>query len=351
MAAAAVTFEYELSDGTFGFSQQSSTVFSTLLRGGCRDLPFLGVCFEFYDVGRQVSVHDITFGQVLGTGSTGSTHLALWRGEHVAIKLVLARQLPTGQPTQAAQQLLREISTLATFSHPNCVRILGIARAPPVSCGILLEFLPGGSVAQRLRSTAKGDAPPPPHGARVGIMLDVGRGMAYIHSMGHLHRDLKPDNILLDADGVAKISDFGLSCLHTSKSLNDEHTGGTGTLRWMAPEVAQHRPYAYPADVYSYAVCAWQIALWQAKPFTDKTPAEAVAATLSGGRPSLLSLERVDPALAQLIDKCWCHDPEDRCTFGVVNAALEDIAARGELPTDTSPFAQPRNIAHPLAHV
>ena len=299
----------------------------------------------------QVSVHDITFGQVLGTGSTGSTHLALWRGEHVAIKLVLARQLPTGQPTQAAQQLLREISTLATFSHPNCVRILGIARAPPVSCGILLEFLPGGSVAQRLRSTAKGDAPPPPHGARVGIMLDVGRGMAYIHSMGHLHRDLKPDNILLDADGVAKISDFGLSCLHTSKSLNDEHTGGTGTLRWMAPEVAQHRPYAYPADVYSYAVCAWQIALWQAKPFTDKTPAEAIAATISGGRPSLLSLERVDPALAQLIDKCWCHDPEDRCTFGVVNAALEDIAARGELPTDTSPFAQPRNIAHPLAHV
>ncbi|KAH8061515.1 hypothetical protein JL722_4144 [Aureococcus anophagefferens] len=63
----------------------------------------------------MVSVHDITFGQVLGTGSTGSTHLALWRGEHVAIKLVLARQLPTGQPTQAAQQLLREISTLATF--------------------------------------------------------------------------------------------------------------------------------------------------------------------------------------------------------------------------------------------
>ena len=54
MAAAAVTFEYELSDGTYGFSQQSSTVFSTLLRGGCRDLPFLGVCFEFYDVGRQV---------------------------------------------------------------------------------------------------------------------------------------------------------------------------------------------------------------------------------------------------------------------------------------------------------
>ncbi|KAH8061516.1 protein kinase [Aureococcus anophagefferens] len=145
-------------------------------------------------------------------------------------------------------------------------------------------------------------------------MLDVGRGMAYIHSMGHLHRDLKPDNILLDADGVAKISDFGLSCLHTSKSLNDEHTGGTGTLRWMAPEVAQHRPYAYPADVYSYAVCAWQIALWQARPFTDKTPAEAIAETLSGGRPSLLSLERVDPALAQLIDKCWCHDPEDRPT-------------------------------------
>ena len=99
-------------------------------------------------------------------------------------------------------------------------------------------------------------------------MLDVSRGMAYIHAMGHLHRDLKPDNILLDAEGAAKISDFGLSCLHTSKTLSDEHTGGTGTLRWMAPEVAQHRPYAYPADVFSFAICAWQLALWEPRPFS-----------------------------------------------------------------------------------
>ena len=196
-----------------------------------------------------------------------------------------------------------------------------------MSCGILLEFLAGGSVAQRLRATSKGDAPGPPHAIRVSILSDVSQGMAYIHSMGHLHRDLKPDNILLDGDGVAKISDFGLSCLHTSKSLNDEHTGGTGTLRWMAPEVAQHRPYSYPADVYSFAICAWQVALWQPKPFVDKTPAEAVSLTITGRRPGLDGLRAADPALAQLIDQCWSHRPEDRCTFGLIVASLEAIAA------------------------
>jgi len=275
----------------------------------------------------QVSVHDITFGQVLGSGSTGSTHLALWRGQHVAIKLVLARQMPNGVPSQAAQQLLREISTLATLKHPNCVRILGIARAPPVSCGILLEFLAGGSVAQRLRADTKAgdnpDARGPPHARRLDIMRDVSRGMAYIHAMGHLHRDLKPDNILLDAEGAAKISDFGLSCLHASKSLNDEHTGGTGTLRWMAPEVAQHRPYAYPADVFSFAVCAWQLALWEAKPFSRRSPAEVVALTISGGRPCLKTVQAKDLSLAQLIEKCWAAEPADRCTFGLIVATLE----------------------------
>jgi hypothetical protein len=285
----------------------------------------------------QVSVHNITFGQVLGSGSTGSTHLALWRGQHVAIKLVLARQMPNGVPSQAAQQLLREISTLATLRHPNCVQILGIARAPPVSCGILLEFLAGGSVAQRLRADIKAgdnpDARGPPHTRRLDIMLDVSRGMAYIHAMGHLHRDLKPDNILLDAEGTAKISDFGLSCLHTSKSLNDEHTGGTGTLRWMAPEVAQHRPYAYPADVFSFAVCAWQLALWEAKPFSTRSPAEVIALTISGSRPCLNTVQARDASLAQLIEKSWSAAPAERCTFGLIVATLEAITSAGGIET------------------
>mmetsp|Transcript_36871 Transcript_36871/g.114045 ORF Transcript_36871/g.114045 Transcript_36871/m.114045 type:complete len:739 (+) Transcript_36871:158-2374(+) len=275
----------------------------------------------------HVSVHDITFGQVLGSGSTGSTHLALWRSRHVAIKLVLARQMPNGVPSQAAQQLLREISTLATLQHPNCVRILGIVRAPPVSCGILLEFLGGGSVAQHLRSETKADgdqhARGPPYKRRLEIMLDVSKGMAYIHSMGHLHRDLKPDNILLDVEGAAKISDFGLSCLHTSKVSSNEHTGGTGTLRWMAPEVAQNRPYAYPADVFSFGICAWQLALWQPKPFSKQSPAEAIAMTISGCRPPLQLVQHA--SLAQLIERCWAAKPTERCTFGLIVATLEAI--------------------------
>ena len=177
----------------------------------------------------------------------------------------------------------------------------------------------------------------PPFKTRLGIMLDVSRGMAYIHAMGHLHRDLKPDNILLDAEGAAKISDFGLSCLHTSKTLSDEHTGGTGTLRWMAPEVAQHRPYAYPADVFSFAICAWQLALWEPRPFSKFSPAEAIARTIAGGRPSLDLLRQKDLPLAQLIQRCWSVAPLERCTFGLIVATLEAISAPRSVCSECSP--------------
>ena len=124
---------------------------------------------------------------------------------------------------------------------------------------------------------------------------------------------------------------------HTSKTLSDEHTGGTGTLRWMAPEVAQHRPYAYPADVFSFAICAWQLALWEPRPFSKFSPAEAIARTIAGGRPSLDLLRQKDLPLAQLIQRCWSVAPLERCTFGLIVATLEAISAPRSVCSECSP--------------
>ena len=119
--------------------------------------------------------------------------------------------------------------------------------------------------------------------------------------------------------------------------MSDEHTGGTGTLRWMAPEVAQHRPYAYPADVFSFAICAWQLALWEPRPFSKFSPAEAIARTIAGGRPSLDLLRQKDLPLAQLIQRCWSVAPLERCTFGLIVATLEAISAPRSVCSECSP--------------
>jgi len=277
---------------------------------------------------KVASVNELTFGQILGNGSTGSTHLAMWRNRAVAVKLVPAR-FETGsaaiQLDTQAPQLLREISALSKLRHESCVRILGIVLTPPISCGIILEFVAGGSVAQQLHRDAQ-VASRPQLAARYSIARDVARGMAYIHSAGHLHRDLKPDNILLDEHGRAKISDFGLSCVEQDKAhLCGMHTGGTGTLRWMAPEVAQHRPYGMPADVYSYAICLWQVVLWEPTPFCKLSPAEAIGAAISGTR---LPLAGIEAAVCDLIQLCWRHDPGMRCTFGYAFSVLSPLYER-----------------------
>jgi len=91
----------------------------------------------------------------------------------------------------------------------------------------------------------------------ISISLDIARGMAYIHSQGVVHRDVKPDNIIFDEEFSAKIVDFGITCEeeHCDPLAND-----TGTFRWMAPEMMKHnKAYGRKVDVYSFGLILWEM--------------------------------------------------------------------------------------------
>jgi mitogen-activated protein kinase kinase kinase len=140
-----------------------------------------------------------------------------------------------------------EIETMEPLEHPNIVSYLGFERKD-YSISIFLEYIPGGSIGSVLRKHGK---------FQESIVSSLTRqtldGLAYLHNQGILHRDLKADNILLDIDGTAKISDFGISKKTDNIYGNDKQNTMQGSVFWMAPEVisSQGQGYSAKVDVWS----------------------------------------------------------------------------------------------------
>ncbi|GLE08823.1 hypothetical protein PINS_up020247 [Pythium insidiosum] len=143
--------------------------------------------------------------------------------------------------------------------------------------------------------------------------------MNYLHLCSIMHRDLKSGNVLLDAHGTVKISDFGLSCVLDMSGSHDL-TAETGTYRWMAPEVIRHEPYSTKADVYSFGVVLWEM-IAKDQPFRGLTPIQAAfAVARQQMRPAL---PRHTPLkIGELVEHCWHQDPNRRPDFSAILEAL-----------------------------
>ena len=168
----------------------------------------------------------------IGEGAFGQVNLAteLATGDSVAVKKVRLRS-----DAVERLRLAREILALRRLEHPNVVRL---RAALPEDFSILLAF---DLMAGDLRSLLERSAAPLGAGAVKGALLQLLRGLAYCHAQGVLHRDLKPANLLLSADGVLQLADFGLARLHAADGRPYSHQVAT---RWYrAPELlygAQH---------------------------------------------------------------------------------------------------------------
>jgi len=120
-------------------------------------------------------------------------------------------------------------------------------------------------------------------------------GSNYLHSLGLLHRDLKPGNILMSRDGKPKLADFGLATINGAGG--GQHTVAAGTLRYMAPEVMQSTSYGFKADVFSFGIILWQLLVWRPRPYEHiLSNLEVVSAVLVGQRPRLVR------------GNVYCHD-------------------------------------------
>lgn len=261
-----------------------------------------------------IDLRKLNMGPAFAQGAFGKLYRGTYNGEDVAIKIL---ERPENDPEKAQlmeQQFQQELMMLATLKHPNIVRFIGACRKSVVWC-IVTEYAKGGSLRQFLTKRQNRAVPLK---LAVKQALDVARGMAYVHGLGYIHRDLKSDNLLIAADRSIKIADFGVARIEVK---TEGMTPETGTYRWMAPEMIQHRPYTQKVDVYSFGIVLWEL-LTGMVPFHNMTAVQAAFAVVNRGvRPPIPN--DCLPMLSDIMTRCWDANPEVRPPFTEILMMLE----------------------------
>ncbi len=182
----------------------------------------------------------------------------VWRGRHVMLGEVVALKVATDE--KMADFLRREGTLQHRLEHNNIVRVLGgdVESHPPY---LVTEFMEGGSLRKLLKE--RGRLQPD---EAIRVVADVAAGLQFAHQKGVVHRDVKPENILFDGDGTAKVGDFGFwrffeeQRTHRNLSLSFLSTQEVvgGTLEYMSPEQRRGEPPAPADDVYSLGVVLFE---------------------------------------------------------------------------------------------
>ncbi|HET7023634.1 MAG TPA: protein kinase [Gemmatimonadales bacterium] len=280
----------------------------------------------------------------LGGGGMSRVFLAneVRLGRKVVIK-VLSPDLVQGIN---AQRFEREILLAASLQQANIVPVLSAGEVDGLPY-FTMPYVDGESLRKRLSA-----GPIPIHDV-IAILRDVTKALAYAHARGIVHRDIKPDNVLLSG-GTAVVTDFGIAkALSASRGADSGVTltqlgTAIGTPAYMAPEqVAGDPNLDHRVDLYALGCVAHELLTGQA-PFADRTPQKVLAAHLSEAAVPVTTL-RADcpPALATLVTHLLRKDPADRVQSAV--DVLHDLDAVSVTSSQTSALSAPGMLPKALA--
>ena len=271
----------------------------------------------------------------LGRGGMGVVYLAreVRLDRPVAIKL-----LPPGMAGDAAlrERFLREARTAAKLSHPNIVPIHAVDEVGEFVF-FAMAYVEGDTLTERVRQRG----PLSPSDA-TRVLREVAWALAYAHSHGIIHRDVKPDNILLEgATGRALVADFGIAGLVTGAAALD---GGQviGTPEFMSPEQALGEQVDGRSDLYSLGIVGF-FALTGRLPFDGAKATEVLAKQVTEPAPTVGSVSAGVPRkLAQAVDRCLAKDPADRAQKGedLADQLALALEQRQELPVAVRVFVK-----------
>jgi eukaryotic-like serine/threonine-protein kinase len=265
--------------------------------------------------------------KVLGVGGMGAVYQA-WDAElsvAVALKVIRTDTRHHAPSPDAERRFKQELLLARQVTHKNVVRIHDINEIDGIKY-ITMPFIQGDDLATVLRRDGK-----LPLARALRIARQIAGGLQAAHDAGVVHRDLKPANVMIGADSLALIMDFGISA-----SADDAANGGIiGTLEYMAPEQGTGAAVDQRADIYAFGLILSEM-LTGPRPMTATTLPERVAAMRERTTTRLPPLRSLDPAITEPIDKlvarCVALDPADRFrTSADLCAALARIDDAGTL--------------------
>src|SRR3954469_25152475 len=281
---------------------------------------------ELIQVGQVLDKYELL--ERVGQGGMAIVYRGIDRSlkRTVAIK-VLHKHLADYQ--EARDRFEREAQAVAKLRHENILEIFDYAAKEESEAYIVTEFIDGQTLKQFV--TERPIAYP-----EVGamIMLQVARALAHAHAAGILHRDVKPENIMIRSDGVVKLMDFGISHMVDLERLTV--TGQLlGSPAYMAPEHVEGRPLDFRTDVFAVGIVLYQLTVGKL-PFEGKNPHEVLKriAECKFVDPRTAN-PRIGNRLGRIILKAMAAQPNDRFpAIGEMVSALDAYLDESGIPTD-----------------
>ena len=254
----------------------------------------------------------------IGQGASGSVYVAkinehatsiiarrLYKEHNGKCQVAIKQMDLRNQPRK--ELIVNEIIVMKESQHPNIVNYLdSFLQENTMELWVVMEYMEGGALTEVIENN-----PQISEGQIASICRETCKGLSHLHSQNIIHRDIKSDNVLLDARGCVKITDFGFCAKLTDQK--SKRATMVGTPYWMAPEVVKQKEYDAKVDMWSLGIMAIEM-IESEPPYLNEEPLKALFLIATNGTPTLKSPDKLSVPLKQFLTLCLTVDVNKRAT-------------------------------------